>query len=392
MDLILSAINDILVVIFDLFLFTRLVSLKNDRRSERIIMYGGCTLICVVYFIAVYHFRVATSVATVTIMTIPSLILFWCLSNYKDCRFLLTFCFIDTITLIVAFLGRCMGVYWGKQGYAAAAGFLLLLAFAVWKKGRNYFKDYHQLLEVVDAGWRSMAVCTVLIYIALIFFAAYPYPLMERLEYIPVYTVFCVIVISCYVVLVMSVVKTRQIHEQNKELQKKQELYQLAYTDQLTGLQNRAAYVERIQRIISGQESDGLCCIMLDMNYLKEINDTKGHLEGDRALVCVADALRQVFAPGWNIVYRIGGDEFLVILAEQDRERVEALLQKLNCELKKRGEESGVPLSVAAGYSMLAPDHLSDIENAIDQADQKMYEMKSFMKQLTACGDGTDGI
>lgn len=380
MDLILPIINDILVLIFDLFLFTRLVSLKNDRRANRIIMYGGCTLICVVYFIALYYFHIAAAVATVSIMTIPSLILFWCLSNYKDCRFLLTFCFIDTITLIVAFLGRCMGVFGGNWGYVAFIAVILILAAVVWKKGKKYFRGYHQLLEVVDAGWRSMTVSTVLIYFALIFFAAYPYPLMERLEYVPMYIVFCAIVISCYVVLLMSVVKTRQIHEQNKELQKKQELYQIAYTDQLTGLQNRASYVERIQRIISGKETEALCCIMLDMNNLKEINDTKGHLAGDHTLMAVAGVLKKVFTPGWNIVYRIGGDEFLVILKEQDSERVEMLLQQFNCELKKRGEELGLPLSAAAGYIMLKPEQLADIEYAIDQADRKMYEVKNIMK------------
>lgn len=380
MDVIFPIANDILVLMFDLFLFTRLVSLKNDRRAERIIMYTGCALICEVYFIALYFFQVAPSVATVFIMTIPSLILFWSLSNYKDCRFLLTFCFIDTITLIVAFLGRCMGVFLGIWGQAAYTLFILILAAVVWIKGKKYFSGYHQLLEVVDAGWRSMTVSTVLIYFALIFFAAYPRPLMERLEYVPMYMVFCSIVISCYVVLIMSIVKTRQIHEQNKELQKKQELYLLAYTDQLTGLQNRASYVERVQRIISGEEKDGLCCVMLDMNKLKEINDTKGHLEGDRSLIAVADALRTVFTPGWNIVYRIGGDEFLVILKEQNSERVEMLLRQLEKELEKRGEELGLPLSMAAGYSIVGPDQLTNIEKAIDQADRKMYEAKNIME------------
>ncbi len=380
MNLILPIINDVLVIIFDLFLFTRLVSLKNDRKIDRIIMYGGCALICAFYFVALYRFHVAAAMAAVSVMTIPSLILFWCLSRYKDCRFFLTFCFIDTITLIVAFLSRCLGILGGNWGYAASIAFVLLLACAVWKKGKKYFKDYHQLLEVVDAGWRSMTVSTALIYFALIFFAVYPYPLVERTEYIPVYLVFCIIVISCYVVLLMSVVKTRQIHEQNKELQKKQELYQLAYTDPLTGLQNRASYVERVQKIRSGQEKGSFCCIMLDMNNLKEINDRKGHQEGDHALIAVADSLRKVFAPGWNVVYRIGGDEFLVILKEQDGEHVEKLLCEFNSEMKGKEKEIGFPLSVAAGYFILKSEQRKDIEYAIDQADRKMYEAKNRMK------------
>lgn len=381
MDLILPIINDILVLTFDLFLFTRLVSLKNDRPVYRMIMYGGCTLICVVYFVALYRFHVPGAVASAAIMTIPSLILFWWLSNYKDCRFLLTFCFIDSVTFIVAFLGRCLGVFFGTWGYVVSIVLILIMDTVVWIKGKGYFHEYHRLLEVVDAGWRSMTVSTVLMYFALIFFAGYPRPLVERLEYVPMYMVFCAIVISCYVVLIMSVMKTRQIHEQNKKLQKEQELYRIAYLDQLTGLQNRASYVERIQRIVSGQESGGLCCIMLDMNNLKEINDTRGHLAGDRSLMVVADALRQVFEPGWNTVYRIGGDEFFVILKEQDSRKVETLIDRFNGELKMKGEELGFSLSVAAGYTILRPDQLADIESAIDQADRKMYQVKGSMKR-----------
>lgn len=53
---------------------------------------------------------------------------------------------------------------------------------------------------------------------------------------------------------------------------------------------------------------------MLDMNNLKIIK--KGHLEGNRILIALADVLKKIFAPDWNMLYRIGGDEFYVILKE----------------------------------------------------------------------------
>ena len=56
------------------------------------------------------------------------------------------------------------------------------------------------------------------------------------------------------------------------------------------------------------------------------------------------------------------------------------LLRQLEKELEKRGEELGLPLSMAAGYSIVGPDQLTNIEKAIDQADRKMYEAKNIME------------
>ena len=109
-----------------------------------------------------------------------------------------------------------------------------------------------------NAGWGSMAVSTVCIYIAMIFIAVYPKPLMERMEYAPVYFVFSVVVLACYWVFIQSVVKTQQIHDQNLSLKREAEVYRLAYTDSFDRALNRAAYIELLT--ISSRRSAMVKC------------------------------------------------------------------------------------------------------------------------------------
>lgn len=112
--------------------------------------------------------------------------------------------------------------------------------------GNPYFKKYHELLNVARAGWRSMAFASIIYLLFTVFLIAYPKPMLERKEYAPTWLVFAGVVLSCYVVFVFSIIKTRQIYEQNKRLEKEKEIYQMAFTDGLTGVYNRTFYQEKI--------------------------------------------------------------------------------------------------------------------------------------------------
>ncbi|RZT02984.1 diguanylate cyclase (GGDEF)-like protein [Cuneatibacter caecimuris] len=377
----LEIINDLVVIAFDLLMFMKLISLKRDCFFSRAIMYGGCALIIISYFAAVYRYQVAASLATVSIMTVPSLILFFCLSRHKDSRFFLTFCFVDTVSLIIAFIGRCLGIWAGEAGQVLSIIVIVSIYLAIFRAGREYFRKYHELLDVLEAGWRSMTVATVIIYFVLIFIAAYPRPMVERLEYIPVYLAVSVMIISCYVVFVMSIIKTQKIHDQNKYLQYEKKLYQLAYEDALTGLLNRASYVECVQKVMSGEGKADLYCIAFDMNGLKNINDTKGHAMGDRALKAVAESLAAVFTGYESKIFRIGGDEFIVFLKNTESLDIQAVLAQLDSHLERQGKELGTSLSAAAGWCFLPAEEHMRIEKALEQADKEMYAVKKKMKE-----------
>ena len=317
-------------------------------------------------------------------MSIPSLILFFVLYQHKDSRFLMTFSFVDSVSLIVAFIGRYVGVMIsqtiGIVSIVVTVSLFSILLFA----GRNYFKRYHDLLEVTKSGWTEMAVSMVLIYFALVFFAAYPKPMIERLEYAPVYIVFSVVVISFYVVFVKSIIKTRQIYEQNKRLEYEKKIFQIAYSDALTGLSNRASYIECVNHLERQREEHDIqgdiICLMCDLNNLKHINDRLGHSAGDRALIGAAAAMRRAFERDGAWLFRLGGDEFCVLMTECLEQDMVSCLEQLKKELEAESQKAGFAICLASGYSLLNRDREDTIEAALNRADARMYEDKRYQK------------
>lgn len=384
MSQLIPIINDLCIIIFNLLIFSKMISLKNDTTLNRVIMYAGCTLIVLLYYITAYVFNWADAIASMVCLTIPSLILFFMLSKHKDCRFLMTFSLVDSISLIIAFLGRYIGTVTSqKVGIVSVAVTICLFSIIVYA-GKNYFKQYHDLLEMIKTGWTEMAVSIVLIYFALIFLAAYPKPIMERLEYAPVYIVFSIVVISFYIVFINSIIKTRQIYEQNKRLEHEKKIYHIAYRDVLTGLSNRAAYVECVNELERQRKDLGragnIICLMFDLNSLKDINDRRGHRAGDKALESAAAALKRSFERDDVYLFRLGGDEFCGLMTDASEEEVKYHLEQLENELETESMKAGFPIRLAAGYEILKNDPTDTIEAALNRADNKMYEDKRCQK------------
>lgn len=354
--------------------------MRWQNRKAKIVRTAGCILITLTYFVAVYEYRYPASLASTVIMTGPSFILFFVLSKYRDWRFVLSFCLIDTVTLILAFISRYIGsIFHG--GEIAALMIVIMLCLGVTLLGGKFCKSYYELMEIVNHGWRSMAFATVFIYAAIIFFSAYPKPLMERMEYAPAWLMFAAVVISCYVVFINSILKTKQICEQNEQLKREREYFHMAYTDALTGLPNRAACVERLNEIERSRKNyRSICAIMLDMNYFKNINDELGHHKGDQALQCMAEVLIEIFHQEKEYVFRTSGDEFIVIVLEETEEQIQRKLKLVQKKAIDAGKEFQNLISVACGYDFLNIEEEDTLEKAFIRADAYMYENKKKMK------------
>src|SRR5258708_21838978 len=113
------------------------------------------------------------------------------------------------------------------------------------------------------------------------------------------------------------------------------ELRSLALTDDLTCLYNRRAFfaLAAQQLKVARRKAQGLLLFFADVDNLKEINDTYGHREGDLALIRAADALEQTFRNS-DVIARVAGDEFAVLVLEASCEDREAMLHRLAKSLK----------------------------------------------------------
>ena len=154
----------------------------------------------------------------------------------------------------------------------------------------------------------------------------------------------------------------------------------MAYHDQLTGVYNRTAYEEVI-----GKEDfspEGCIIAMFDLNNLKKCNDTLGHEKGDRYIKCSAKLIAKTFGDIGHC-YRIGGDEFCVLLKgisiEECKRRIK-LLKKAAIISNRRNPEE-FPIQIASGYEMYDSKVDYDLGDTLRRADKMMYHEKFVMKQ-----------
>ena len=164
------------------------------------------------------------------------------------------------------------------------------------------------------------------------------------------------------------------------------ELEDLADRDPLTPVVNRRAFVRELDRAkaYGDRYGNGASLIYLDLDGMKEINDRYGHNVGDKALVAIAESLVANVRSS-DLVGRLGGDEFGVILARADQpaaqEKARQLMQFIgNIEIKSGNDI--IPVSVSYGIIELSSQ--TSAETALAAADRAMYERK----QAKASGAG----
>ena len=173
-----------------------------------------------------------------------------------------------------------------------------------------------------------------------------------------------------------------KVAERTEALRKVNEyLKDLSFTDTLTGLPNRRQAMRYLDRLWGeAQERDlALCCMMIDADHFKAVNDTYGHDAGDKLLCAVASCLREAVR-GDDLVARLGGDEFLIVLpgtllrdAFMLARRVHDNVNKLSVTFEAGGEWKG---SVSIGLAARHPD-MPNQNTLIKQADKALYKAKS---------------
>lgn len=167
----------------------------------------------------------------------------------------------------------------------------------------------------------------------------------------------------------------RELAQKNQQLNKlNDELERMATKDPLTGLYNRRLLVDKFrdERKRSVRLDYPLSMVVIDINHFKKVNDQLGHAEGDALLIRLSNLLIKFTRESLDIAFRIGGDEFLLLLANCDKDNAEVILKRVNNEFMSYTEIASL------AYGVIEIDHNSDddLDRYIIKADAFMFENK----------------
>ncbi len=181
----------------------------------------------------------------------------------------------------------------------------------------------------------------------------------------------------------------RQLAAQNTLLQSMNSALELlASTDSLTGLSNRRTLLELGTKecIRAERFQHPLSVLMVDIDHFKSVNDNWGHSVGDQVICAVADTCRQRMREGLDVVARLGGEEFVVMMPETSAVNAHLIAESLRQAVQERqvSTEDGDPVSftVSIGVSTLCPGGES-FEQLLNHADKALYKAKQSGRNQT---------
>lgn len=168
----------------------------------------------------------------------------------------------------------------------------------------------------------------------------------------------------------------RTIEKQNAQLQKYNELLKkMAIEDSLTGCFNRRHFYDYMrENVLSSQRDETKCLINIDFNHFKMINDQFGHDAGDRLLVqFVKITQNQLKEEG--TVFRIGGDEFILLTSHQNVEDATQMMEEINQHFYANTKIASLAFGIVL-FNISDMNHEFELTNLVKQSDERMYDYK----------------
>ncbi|MBO4862761.1 MAG: GGDEF domain-containing protein [Eubacterium sp.] len=180
--------------------------------------------------------------------------------------------------------------------------------------------------------------------------------------------------------IVVGVINVNETMKREQEYKERLDnMINVANRDALTGVKNKTAYnsmEEEINKLIAKDDAPEFAIVICDVNDLKVVNDTKGHKAGDEYIREACMIICRIYKH--SPVFRVGGDEFAVVLKGDDFENRNALMLELRQQIYSNREENRVV--VASGMSIYDPEKDKEMANVFERADQDMYNNKHDLK------------
>ena len=161
-----------------------------------------------------------------------------------------------------------------------------------------------------------------------------------------------------------------------KSMENAMRMVQAASMDDMTGLYSKNKLLETVEHMEPKERP--VAVIYWDVNQLKYVNDTFGHLYGDQLIAKIAGSIRAAVTSEETNAYRYGGDEFLMIIPDGTQEIAEDVIEKWRQVMKPIQKNSEIPVSASVGYAVGKYENIMEL---IEIADQRMYKDKQIRRQ-----------
>lgn len=234
---------------------------------------------------------------------------------------------------------------------------------------------YQKSRIFLSSGWWKLNI--VLVFFLIQFLNQYAFNIVNRSSASDLIFDFAIFSIIFYSTLILIFDSVKSVAEVNKKSYENDKLKDIAYIDALTNMQNRAAYMKfaRKQMLrVRKNKKLNIILVIMDIDGFKKINDTKGHIEGDKILKQVAAVITRHCEPFNCKSFRIGGDEFVLLLEDMHISDADNLTDKINEELFNLNN-----ITLTHGMQKVDFNNEKPFDVAFEKADALMYAKKHQM-------------
>ena len=388
MNFLPNVLFSIFSVICPLVLYLIICEYRYGKKVTYLISFIGALVISI-GLVIVYLSNVPNPIMNFFLSFLPILILEFLISKNKGMQFIFIFCSVNLVSISILAYAKILGSLFPYaitlQPILCLFGFLFfsVLFFII----KNYLL---QIQKQLKKGWTSLALTTLLFNVMMYLLIHTFHRDIDLVDFGIRSILFYSVVVLVYIIIFQSISNNRRAYEfeqsdrllntelalKDSQLELKELYYRLAYEDSMTGLKNRTAFEERKAEIYcKWSELQPISCIIIDLNNLKQTNDAFGHAKGDDLICSVATVLNSVYLQS-NDIYRIGGDEFLVLFSSTPVEQVTLSLLKLYKSIELYNASHSINIDIAVGMETSQTPEIIDIDSLIHAADQNMYANK----------------
>lgn len=278
------------------------------------------------------------------------------------------FCYMDIIQVVVCFLLMATGICDLRESLWTTHVMMCILVFIILMQSVKMLKtDTHSHMVMVHLFCICICVLSLVLDIVSFYIGLPDGNTFGRLGFLSY-------------IIIMGIASTLESASLIKKGQEASAYQKLAYTDQMTGLNNRTCF--NIDFEIYSQNPTDIAIIDFDLNNLKRTNDTLGHSAGDRYIKNCANIIYEIFN-GIGKCYRVGGDEFVTLVEHSSNIDMTQYLAMLESSVDASNRENkDLRMQIAYGCAVYSPNIDKNLEDTYNRADKIMYHDKKSKKEI----------